>query len=92
MVEMDHLHHVVSVLQQKELLIIGDLIYQPSDKKQLPSQVQHIIAISNDNLDKLADMANNIRLAADMSVSIQVVNNISSKSQVQCLLMDIEIE
>ncbi|GBL88488.1 hypothetical protein AVEN_218368-1 [Araneus ventricosus] len=55
--------------------------------QRLPTHVQQILAISNDKLDRLAEMADGIMAAATDSIAIRAVT--SEEANLQATLMEI---
>lgn len=55
--------------------------------QRLPTHVQQILTISNDNLDKLAEMADGIMAAAGGAPSIQVIDQ--GDTELRSMLLDI---
>ncbi|XP_023227792.1 uncharacterized protein LOC111634858 [Centruroides sculpturatus] len=74
-------------MRSKASAHIGDDLLKSLFLQRLPSNVQQILAISNDSLDKLAEMADGIIAAADSPVSVQAVSQ--GDQTLQTLLLDI---
>ncbi|GFV29527.1 peptidase A2 domain-containing protein [Trichonephila clavipes] len=91
-------HHVVSALQPEELGIVGDVLLNPPAQdiggiaevlflQRLPTHVQQILAISNDQLDKQAEMADRIMAVANPTSSVHVID--AEKQDLQTMLVEI---
>nr|XP_042909054.1 uncharacterized protein LOC122271523 [Parasteatoda tepidariorum] len=68
---------------------INDEILKSLFLQRLPTNVQQILAISNDNLDKLAEMADGIMATTTNAQSVSVVADSTDQTDLRSLLTEI---